>query len=251
MSEAVIRLRALRFAWRGTVQAPAPPTLSIDHLDIASGSQVFLHGPSGCGKSTLLGLLAGVLLPNAGSVCLLGQDWSALPRSRRDAFRAAHIGYIFQQFNLLPYLSALDNVLLPCNFSPLRKQRAWQRSSGSNSRGIEAIGDIAQRARELLQRVGLSGALVERAASTLSVGQQQRVAAIRALIGQPELVLADEPTSALDAEVRDEFLDLLQAECRAAGSTLLFVSHDQRLAERFDRQIALTELNHAAGAPAS
>jgi len=241
MSEAVIRLRALRFAWRGTAQASALPTLSIDHLDIVSGSQVFLHGPSGCGKSTLLGLLAGVLLPSSGSVCLLGQDWTALPRSRRDAFRAAHVGYIFQQFNLLPYLSALDNVLLPCNFSSLRRQRALQDGQGSTT----------QRARELLQRVGLNGALVDRPASTLSVGQQQRVAAIRALMGRPELILADEPTSALDADVRDEFLDLLQSECRAAGSTLLFVSHDQRLAERFERHVALTELNHTAGAPAS
>ncbi|MES1162446.1 MAG: ATP-binding cassette domain-containing protein, partial [Rhizobacter sp.] len=146
-------------------------------------------------------------------------------------FRADHVGYIFQQFNLLPYLSVIDNVLLPCRFSALRAQRA-----GVPHRAAES----------LLARVGLAQALWSRPAAQLSVGQQQRVAAARALIGTPELVIADEPTSALDAPLRDGFMDLLLGECRAAGSTLVFVSHDERLAARFDRRLSLPEINRAA-----
>lgn len=226
----MIEVRQLRFAWPGS----AADCIAIDGLSVGTGSRVFLHGPSGCGKSTLLGLLAGVLLPRVGSVSLLGTDWSALSGARRDAFRADHVGYIFQQCNLLPYLSVLDNVLLPCRFSALRRQRA--------------AGSPVQRARELLQQVGLQELLWQRPAAQLSVGQQQRVAAARALIGRPDLVIADEPTSALDAALRDGFMDLLMHECRSAGSTLVFVSHDERLAARFDRRVSLPELNRAAAA---
>jgi putative ABC transport system ATP-binding protein len=190
---------------------------------------VFLHGPSGCGKSTLLGLLAGVLLPQSGRVNLLGQDWAELPSSRRDAFRADHVGYIFQQFNLLAYLSVLDNVLLPCRFSAARAKRA-----------------LPGAAQSLLERVELPQALWTKPAGELSVGQQQRVAAARALIGTPEIVIADEPTSALDAALRDNFMALLLGATRAAGSTLVFVSHDERLAAAFDRRLSLPELNRAA-----
>ncbi len=226
----MIRVDGVRFAWTpGGADA-----LVIDTLHIEAGSTVFLHGPSGCGKSTLLGLLAGVLVPQRGRVSLLGTDWARLSGARRDAFRADHVGYIFQQFNLLPYLSLVDNVLLPCRFSALRRQRA-------QARGGSAQGE----AQSLLQRVGLPPGLWQRPASALSVGQQQRVAAARALIGQPDVVIADEPTSALDADLRDGFMDLLMDACRAAGSTLVFVSHDPRLAARFDRQVALTTLNRA------
>ena len=195
---------------------------------------MFLHGPSGSGKSTLLGLLAGVLLPGGGQVRLLGTDWAALSGARRDAFRADHVGYIFQQFNLLPYLSVLDNVLLPCRFSALRRQRA-----------DAAAGTARASAAALLERVGLGAPLWTRPAAQLSVGQQQRVAAARALIGQPELVIADEPTSALDAALRDSFMALLLQQCRDAGSTLVFVSHDERLAARFDTTLALAQVNRA------
>lgn len=208
----------------------------IDQLSIAAGQTVFLHGPSGGGKSTLLGLLAGVLLPHSGSVRLLGTRWSELSGARRDAFRADHLGYIFQQFNLLPYLSVLDNVLLPCRFSAVRCLRATQ--DGGSPDGA---------ARELLRRVGLAEGLWMRPAAQLSVGQQQRVAAARALIGRPEVVIADEPTSALDAPLRDSFMDLLLESCRASGGTLVFVSHDERLAARFDSSLALSALNRAAG----
>ena len=232
----MIEVQDLRFAWPTPWRhGPAADCIAIERLTIAGGRTVFLHGPSGGGKSTLLGLLAGVLLPRAGSVSLLGTRWSDLSGARRDAFRADHLGYIFQQFNLLPYLSVLDNVLLPCRFSSLRHQRAAQDG-----------GSPGAAARDLLQRVGLAEGLWARSASRLSVGQQQRVAAARALIGRPEVVIADEPTSALDAALRDGFMDLLLDACRASGGTLVFVSHDERLAARFDERLSLSAINRAA-----
>ncbi len=232
----MIQLESVHYRWPG---APAD-TLVIDRLEVAAGERVFLHGPSGCGKSTLLGLLAGVLLPRSGQVRVLGQDWRGLGAARRDAFRADHVGYLFQQFNLLGYLDLRDNVLLPCRFSPRRRARAAERH-----------GSPAAAAEALLRQMGLPEAAWRRPASALSVGQQQRVAAARALIGAPELVIADEPTSALDAALRDGFMDLLLAECAAAQSTLVFVSHDERLAARFERRCALVELNRAAPAAAT
>ena len=232
----MIELRDVRYAWPGSIT----DGLAIDALSVAAGRTLFLHGPSGGGKSTLLGLLAGVLLPRSGSVSLLGTRWSDLSGARRDAFRADHVGYIFQQFNLLPYLSVLDNVLLPCRFSALRRERAT----------LDA-GTPTASAQQLLQRVGLAPALWARPAAQLSVGQQQRVAAARALIGRPEVLIADEPTSALDADRREDFMALLLEACRAAGSTLVFVSHDERLAARFDERLSLATVNHAAPADPS
>ena len=231
----MIRIDKLRFAW----PQDRVDCLNIEHLSVPAGRTLFLHGPSGSGKSTLLGLLAGVLVPRAGRVELQGVAWASLPSSQRDARRADHVGYIFQQFNLLPYLNALDNVLLPCRFSALRRGRA------------EAAAGSARRAAEsLLQRVGLPQATWERRAGALSVGQQQRVAAARALIGSPEVVIADEPTSALDTALRDAFMALLLGECRTAGSTLVFVSHDRQLATQFDAQLSLAEINLADQNPA-
>lgn len=229
----MISLRDVRYAW----PRAARDVLAIEALDIAAGETVFLHGPSGCGKSTLLSLLAGVLLPREGRVALAGRDWAELPAAARDRHRAEHVGYLFQQFNLLPWLPVIDNVLLGCRFSPARSARAVQRS-----------GSPQALARTLLQRIGLPQDAWARRASELSVGQQQRVAAARALIGTPEVVIADEPTSALDAALRDGFMDVLLGECRAGGSTLVFVSHDERLAARFDRALSLPDLNRAARA---
>jgi putative ABC transport system ATP-binding protein len=225
----VIELRALRYRW----PRAAADTLAIDAFDVAAGESVFLHGPSGCGKSTLLGLLAGVLLAREGTVRVHGQDWAALSGAKRDAARADHLGYIFQQFNLLPYLSVLDNVRLPLRFSAARAARS-----------------AAGEAESLLERVGLARSLWAQPARALSVGQQQRVAAARALVGRPALVIADEPTSALDAALRDGFMDLLLGAVHEHGSTLVFVSHDERLAARFDRRVSLPALNHAATAAA-
>lgn len=226
----VLAVRDLRFAWPGA-EAPA---IAIAQLDISAGEAVFLHGPSGCGKSTLLSLMAGVLLADAGQVTLLERDWAALSGAARDRARVDHVGYIFQQFNLLPYLSAIDNVLLPCRFSLRRDARAAR------------DGSARQQAGQLLSQMGLDNMLWTRPAMHLSVGQQQRVAAARALIGQPELVIADEPTSALDEDRREAFLDVLLTACTASGSALVFVSHDQRIAARFGRHILLPDINRAA-----
>lgn len=223
----VIGVRDLEFAWPGQ-----PPVLVIPEFRLGAGEHVFLAGPSGSGKSTLLGLLGGVLRAGRGQVEVLGTDLGALGAARRDAFRADHVGFLFQLFNLVPYLSVLDNVTLPCRFSRLRRERAGPAP--------------AAEARRLLACLGLTGeALLRRRVTELSIGQQQRVAAARALIGRPELVIADEPTSALDSDSRDSFLDLLGAECSAAGSAILFVSHDRALAGHFHRTVELAELNRA------
>ncbi len=229
----MIDIEPLRFAW---TQGGAD-TLALGRLHLDKGQTVFLHGPSGCGKSTLLGLLAGVLSPHQGRVSLLGQDWAALRAGQRDAFRADHVGVIFQQFNLLPYMSVLDNVTLPCRFSALRRERC------------QPVGGPEASAQSWLQRMGLPADLWSRRADALSVGQQQRVAAARALIGQPELILADEPTSALDAALRQDFMDLLLQAAHDAGSTLVCVSHDQQQAARFEVQWSLPELQKTGGSP--
>ena len=225
---ALIELTELGFAWPGQAEL-----LDIPAFTLQQGESLFLKGPSGSGKTTLLGLLGGVQKPGRGHIHLLGADLSSMSAGARDHFRVDHTGYIFQQFNLLPFLSVRENVELPCHFSKLRASRAMQRH-----------GSVAQATSTLLAHLGLNEAsLLERRAGDLSIGQQQRVAAARALIGQPELVIADEPTSALDVDAREAFLELLFAECREAGSSLLFVSHDQSLARLFDRSLSLAELN--------
>ena len=227
----VLSLRGVRFHWPRAAQ----DVLDLEGFQVDAGERLLVRGDSGCGKSTLLSLAAGVLVPQAGSVALLGQDWRRLPAGQRDRRRADHIGYIFQQFNLLPYLSVLDNVLLPCRFSRVRALRA---------------GSVTARLREaacaLLEELQLDAAAWRRPAAELSVGQQQRVAAARALIGRPELIIADEPTSALDDARRDAFMALLVRVCAEAGSALVFVSHDARLAAHFGRVVELPALNRAA-----
>ena len=231
MTQALIELKDLSFSWPGQ-----PVLLDIPAFRLEPGESLFLKGPSGSGKTTLLGLLGGVQTASQGCIQLLGQPLSELSSGARDRFRVDHTGYIFQQFNLLPFLSVRENVELPCHFSRLRAGRAAQRH-----------GSVDKAAQTLLAHLGLTDpALLERRADSLSIGQQQRVAAARALIGQPELVIADEPTSALDADAREAFIRLLFAECREAGASLLFVSHDQSLAPLFDRNLSLSELNRAA-----
>lgn len=227
---AALALHAVRLRWPGQ----RDDTLDLPALQIQRGQTVFLRGPSGSGKSSLLGLAAGVLLASSGQVCLLGQDWRVLGPSARDRRRADHLGIVFQQFNLLPYLSVLDNVRLPLRFSRRRAQAAPARA-----------------AEALLDQVALPATLWGARADELSVGQQQRVAAARALIGAPDMVIADEPTSALDEPLRDAFMDLLLGHCRAAGAALLFVSHDPRLAQRFDTVLDLPSLNRAGREPAT
>jgi putative ABC transport system ATP-binding protein len=218
-----VNIEQLRFAYQ-----PDRPVLDIPQWQVAAGERVFLHGPSGSGKTTLLGLLTGVLRPQAGAITLNGQtELTALSAAARDRYRGTHIGYIFQMFNLVPYLTARQNILLPIQLHAERRARV--------KTGLET----------LAQHLGIE-ALLDRRPVELSVGQQQRVAAARALIGAPELVIADEPTSSLDADAREQFLELLFAEVKAAQATLIFVSHDKSLAPLFDRAVSLRELNQAA-----
>ncbi len=230
MAEEIVALEDVLFRWRPSL----PPCLDIAGFHVAPGERVFLHGPSGSGKSSLLSLIGGVTRPERGRVRVLGTDVVGLPGPARDRFRAEHLGFVFQLFNLIPYLSALENILLPCRFSARR--RAAAETDGASMRA---------EARRLAAHLDLAPALLARPAAELSVGQQQRVAAARALIGRPRLVLADEPTSALDADRERAFLDLLLAECAAGGAAVLLVSHDVRLAARFDRAVALAEINRA------
>jgi putative ABC transport system ATP-binding protein len=227
MTGSAIRIHDLSYRW----PRQSRPCLDIPALDIVAGEHVFLHGPSGSGKSTLLGLLGGVALPERGSLEVLGQAMTTLSGRARDRLRADSIGFLFQQFNLLPWLPAIDNVLLPCTFSARRRQRA---------------GNPREEAARLLTHLDLSPDLWHQPAAELSVGQQQRVAAARALIGKPEILIADEPTSALDAPRQQIFVDLLLREATEAGATLLFVSHDERLAAHFGRKLALADINRIA-----
>lgn len=215
---------------------PGEDVLYIEMLDIVRSGRVFLFGPSGCGKSTLLAVVGGVMAPRSGSVEILGEDLAQKNSASRDRFRADHVGFIFQQFNLVPYLTVIDNVTLPCRYSPRRHQRAK-----------EADGSLDASAARLLSALGIDAALRSRNVTSLSVGQQQRVAAARALIGQPELIVADEPTSSLDTDRRREFIQLLLSECDRVQSTVLFVSHDASLSRHFETSIDLQSLNGVAG----
>ncbi|MDP2246713.1 MAG: ABC transporter ATP-binding protein [Nitrosomonadales bacterium] len=230
-----IDIRGLHFRYPG-----APNNcLEIEAFQAEAGERVFLYGPSGSGKSTLLGLIGGVLQAQQGSLELLGNDLSSLRPAARDRLRADHIGFIFQQFNLIPYLSVMDNVLLPCRFSARRRHRTLADSISLQEQALRLLSH--------LQLYGIEHVPVTR----LSVGQQQRVAAARALIGKPEIVIADEPTSSLDADRQTAFLDLLLQECGDVDATLLFVSHDRRLAQHFHREIALPSINGAVVEEAS
>ena len=231
MSETMVQMSGVRFRWRRQDAL----ILDVPVFQVERGERVFVKGPSGSGKTTLLNLLGGVVAPESGRVEIMDTDMAALDGARRDAFRADHIGIIFQMFNLVPYLSLIDNVVLPCRFSSCRRQRALGRAAS-----------LQEEARRLLAAMELDvDAHLSRPVAELSTGQQQRVAAARCLIGAPELVIADEPTSSLDADVRKSFLDLLFGEIGAAGSTLVFVSHDSSLAGAFDRTLALAEINRA------
>jgi len=213
------------------------PTLSQLSLRLYPGEAVLLQGESGQGKSTLLSLLAGILSPSSGSLTVAGRAFHALGQRQRDRARGADIGVIFQQFNLLPFLPVLDNLLLPIRFSSERRAR------------LAATGTPPEVAAEaLLSTLGLSlKALGNRSVGALSVGQQQRVAAARALLGSPSLILADEPTSALDPKNRDAFLRALKDAQAARGAALLCVSHDPALEPYFDRTVTLDALQ--GGAP--
>ena len=196
-------------------------------MSLAAGETLLLLGESGSGKSTLLSLVCGTIAPQAGRIRVAGTDLTALSGAARDRFRAEQIGVIFQQFNLLPFGSVADNICLPLRFAPERRRRASNAS-------IEVA--------TLLAALNLPLGIQTARARNLSVGQQQRVAVARALIGQPPLIIADEPTSALDAGTQAAFLDLLFAQIEANGQSLLMVSHDSRLKDRFDSAVRMEDI---------
>ncbi|MGA1336299.1 MAG: ATP-binding cassette domain-containing protein [Burkholderiaceae bacterium] len=219
----MISLSQLVYAWPGQ-----PPLLRIEALTLEAGQSFFVGGPSGSGKSSLLALLSGVVLPTAGDCQVLGQSMASLSPVARDRLRADAMGIVFQQFNLLPYLSMMDNVLLPVQVSHQRLKQS-----------CEQYGTPAKQAQVLFERLGLSGLPSSTPVHQLSVGQQQRVAVARAFMGWPRLVIADEPTSALDDDNRDAFLDLLLGLASEGSTSVVMVSHDRRLANRFDQQLWL------------
>ena len=198
--------------------------VDIPAWSLEKGEQAAIFGPSGCGKSTLLHVLAGLLAPNRGRVNVCGQDLGQLSESDRDHFRAGHIGYIFQDFNLLQGYTAVENVLLGMTFSRQRPDR--------------------RHAQELLTRVGLSHREKHRP-SEMSIGERQRVAIARALAAKPELILADEPTGSLDPFHACEVVKLLGEACREHGCSLVVVSHDQGVVGAFDSSVPFMELNRA------
>ena len=221
MSTTALTLENVRFRWPGREAFG----LSVPECQVARGESVLLLGESGSGKSTLLSLICGIVTADTGKVTIGDTDLACLRTGARDQFRAERIGVIFQQFNLLPYASVADNVRLPLRFAPERRRRA-----------------AFDEAATLCRALGLPDGIMATKAGRLSVGQQQRVAVARALIGQPPLIVADEPTSALDAATQDTFLGLLFDRIAATGSSLLMVSHDERLGARFDRTVQLADI---------
>jgi len=224
-----IELHGVSFSW-----PKSDPCLRIDNFSLKAGERLFIYGPSGCGKSSLLGLLTGVLQAQAGQIQVLGRSLGDMTPKQRDTFRGENLGYLFQQFNLLPYLSAFDNVSLPAQLFASRLRRA-QANGSSLKVAIES----------LCERLDLHPDTLRKQAHQLSVGQQQRVAAARALLGSPPLIIADEPTSALDADTQDRFMQLLLGAAKVHNTTVIMVSHDQRLSRDFDVVLSLPDINQA------
>jgi putative ABC transport system ATP-binding protein len=226
-STPAIAIRDLQFQY----SPKKPKTLGIADLQIRRGEHAFLYGPSGSGKTTLLGLMTGILKPTAGELYVLGEPFHTLSASAKDRVRALKLGYIFQMFNLIPYLTAKENILVPYWLHHERFKNAQ---------------NLDERVFSLASDLGIEH-LLDEPVTSLSVGQQQRVAAARALIGDPELIVADEPTSALDTDHRESFLKTLFNQCTKAGATLVFVSHDRSLMDVFSRKINLLDINNTVG----
>ena len=224
MSKPLVDIEGLKFRW----PKQEHETLAIEQLRIELLEHTFLQGSSGSGKTTLLNLLCGINLCSSGYLKVLGEDLNAFNSQGRDQFRGRHLGIIFQQFNLLPFLSVKENIELPCRFSKHRGTK---------------VTDIHAEILRLLDALDLSESILNQNVTELSAGQQQRVAACRAVIGSPELLIADEPTSALDVQNRDNFVKLLFQEADKHGSTIIFVSHDPAIGKHFPKQINLVDIN--------
>jgi putative ABC transport system ATP-binding protein len=221
----ILKIKDLKFKYTESAQN----VLEIDSFSLQKGEKVFLYGPSGCGKTTFLEILAGVIVPQRGEVIFAETDLVKMSSGERDKFRANHMGYIFQSFNLIPYLNVIENITLPLYLSVQK-------------RGKVSVQDEKNNALELCRSLGIENCILKNI-TELSVGQQQRVAAARAIIGSPELILADEPTSALDYDHREKFIDLLFKLCSEREISLFFVSHERSLQRLFDRSMSLVEIN--------
>lgn len=223
MDESIINIDSVRFYW----SKKSNFKIFVPNLEIKKGEKVLLLGESGSGKTTLLSLMCGFLNPLSGNISINGNTINQLSSKTRDEYRADNIGIIFQQFNLLPYANVVDNVLLPLYFSKVRS------SNVSNKK---------EKVIELFKQLRLPDDIAQFRASSLSMGQQQRVAVARALIGNPSLIIADEPTSSLDADAQKIFLNLMFEQISENNSTLLMVSHDKSLSNQFDRLIDINEI---------
>lgn len=226
LNRPVVRCENVHFRWPGKHGF----RVDIVRFTLAHGERLLLLGPSGSGKSTLLSLVTGIVLPQKGEINIDGTRLDSLTGSARDRFRAEHFGIIFQMFNLLPYGTAIDNVMLPLQFAPERSNRAAQN------------GGTRHEAHRLLTALGIDETHHNKPAARLSIGQQQRVAGARALIGAPQIIIADEPTSALDRDRQQDFLQLLFTQAGESGTSVLMVSHDDSHQEWFDRVIHLPQL---------
>ena len=221
MADAVIQLDGVQKAFR-TPAGEIVPILDVDRFEVAAGEQVALEGHSGSGKTTLLNVIAGIMRPDAGSVVLDGVDLSRLPEAARDRVRADRLGLVFQQFNLLPGFTAIENVLVAMAFSSVRPDRS--------------------RAEALLASVGLAHRLAHKPAA-LSVGEQQRVAVARALANRPRVILADEPTASIDPGHQQQVVDLLKQTCEQENVALVVVTHTPEVAEQFSRRVRIESFN--------
>ena len=223
MNESIIKIDTVKFYW----SKKSNFKIFVPNLEIKKGEKVLLLGESGSGKTTILSLICGFLNPLSGNIFINGKTINQLSSKTKDEYRADNIGIIFQQFNLLPYANVVDNVLLPLYFSKVR----------SNN-----VPNKREKVTELFKQLRLPDDIIQFKASSLSMGQQQRVAVARALIGNPSLIIADEPTSSLDADAQKIFLDLMFEQISENNSTLLMVSHDRSLSGQFDRLVDINEI---------
>lgn len=216
----MISCRELRFSYTGS-----PFELSIPELKIERGTQLVMVGPSGSGKTTFLNLLAGILQPDSGSISIDGIELTQYDKPSRQDFRIVKIGLVFQEFALLEYLNVLENIILPYRLNPV----------------MQLADPVRARGKKLASMVGL-GDKLKRFPRNLSQGEKQRVAFCRALVTEPEVLLCDEPTANLDPGNRDHILDLLLSFCRENGKTLVMVTHDHEILDRFDEVIDIRKL---------
>jgi len=212
-----IEIDSLKFGYK-----PDQSIIDIGSFQLEPNQNLFIHGPSGAGKTTLLSILCGIQSGYLGSVKIFDQELKNLKSSERDAFRASNIGYIFQQFNLVSYLSVRENIMLPLCF-------------GSN----RALEDRAPERLQMLAHALEINTLLDRNVNQLSIGQQQRVAAARALISSPKILIADEPTSALDDLNKTKFMELLKDSAAESKTTIVIVSHDTSLQKNFDQSLSI------------